>query len=127
MTLMVVAVGGMGLASTMSVNVLERRREIGVMRAIGAGGPAILGIVVVEGAFIGALSWALAVLLSWPVSAFLTDRFGMIFFESPLRFTVSPLGFAAWLGLSAAIAALSSLVPALRATGIPVREALAYE
>jgi putative ABC transport system permease protein len=77
--------------------------------------------------FIGTLSWALALVVSWPESAFLTDRFGMLFFEPPLRFAVSPIGSIAWLGLSTVIAAVSSLSSALKASKIAVREALAYE
>ncbi len=127
MTVMVVCVGGMGMASSMGVNVLERTREIGVMRAIGAGRGSILGMVVAEGAIVGAISWAFAVLLSWPVSSFLTQRFGMIFFESPLSFAVSRQGLWLWLGLSAVIAAVASILPALRAGKMSVREALSYE
>ena len=36
MSVLIAAVGAIGLAGTLSINVLERRREIGVMRAIGA-------------------------------------------------------------------------------------------
>ena len=49
MALLIVAVGGISLASTMSMNVLERTREIGVMRAIGARNADILQMVIVEG------------------------------------------------------------------------------
>ena len=126
-TLMVVVVGGIGLTSSMSANVLERTREIGVMRAIGARTGTILGIVVSECAIIGGLSWAVAVMVSWPVSAFLTDRFGMMFFESPLTFAVSPLGLIVWIGLSVVFAAMTGFIPALRAAKMPVREAIAYE
>ena len=48
-------VGGLGLMTTMSLNVLERRREMGVLRAIGATPAAVWAIVVAEGAVIGAL------------------------------------------------------------------------
>ncbi|MEZ4662019.1 MAG: FtsX-like permease family protein [Caldilineaceae bacterium] len=48
---------GARLAGTMSTNVLERTREIGVMRFIGASDGAVLRIVIVEGVIIGLLSW----------------------------------------------------------------------
>ena len=41
MSALIAAVGAIGLAGTLSINVLERRREIGVMRAIGASSPTI--------------------------------------------------------------------------------------
>jgi putative ABC transport system permease protein len=57
MSLLVVAVGTSGLMGNMSINVLERRREIGVMRAIGASDRAVMKIFLVEGLLIGLLSW----------------------------------------------------------------------
>jgi putative ABC transport system permease protein len=127
MSILVVIVGGLGLASTMSINVLERTREIGVMRATGAGTLDVIRIVVSEGTLIGLLSWLLAVVLAVPVSAYLSYTFGMVFFDAPLEFAVSPLGGAVWLGVAAGFAALASLYPAWNAASLPVREVLAYE
>ena len=53
-------VGGLGLAGTMSLNVLERTREIGVMRAVGGSDGSVRLIVVFEGLFVGILSWVLS-------------------------------------------------------------------
>ena len=50
-------VGGLGLMTTMSLNVLERRREMGVLRAIGATPAMVWRLVVAEGAFVALLSW----------------------------------------------------------------------
>src|SRR5262249_55250331 len=61
-------VGGLGLMTAMSLNVLERRREMGILRAVGAAPRFVWLIVAAEGAVISVLSWALAALLSWPVS-----------------------------------------------------------
>ena len=69
MSILVLLVGGLGLASTMSINVFERTREIGVLRAIGASTKDILKIIVAEGVLIGMLSWVFALLISWPVSS----------------------------------------------------------
>src|SRR5262249_58113873 len=49
MAVLLAVVGGLGLMGTMSINVLERTREIGVLRAIGASNGAVLRIVIVEG------------------------------------------------------------------------------
>ena len=87
----------------MSLNVLERTREIGVLRAIGAANRDVLRIVVAEGILIGTLSWCIALALSWPVSAWISYNFGMTFFDAPLEFIVSPTGSAAWLGLVAVL------------------------
>ncbi|HXV97134.1 MAG TPA: ABC transporter permease, partial [Anaerolineae bacterium] len=73
MAILLAVVGGLGLMGTMSVNVLERTREMGVMRAIGADNKAILQIVVVEGILIGVLSWFVAIVIALPISKLLSD------------------------------------------------------
>ena len=127
MAVLVATVGGIGLASTMSINVVERRREIGVMRAIGASSWAIAGMFVVEGVFVGALSWLLAVPLSIPSARLFSDLIGEAVIKLPLEFAYATGGMLLWLGIVAALSALASLWPALKATQISVREALAYE
>lgn len=68
MAILMALVGTLGLMSTMSINILERTREIGVMRAIGATPKKIKNLIVWEGLLIGSLSifisFALSVLLS---------------------------------------------------------------
>ncbi len=120
-------VGGLGLASTMSMNVLERTREIGVMRAIGASDSALHRIIIGEGVFIGLISWFLGVWLALPVSVVLSNAVGLAFLQRPLEFEFSVLGVGVWLIAAVVIAAISSLFPALRASRLTVREVLAYE
>ncbi len=127
MSVLVLIIGGLGLIATMSINVLERTREIGVLRAIGASTKALLKIIVTEGAIIGALSWILAVLLSWPLSKYISSTFGETFFEAPLQFAVSPAGMSIWLLLAIFFAALASFYPAWSASQLTVRQTLAYE
>lgn len=121
------AVGGLGLTGTMSINVLERTREIGVMRAIGASDGAVRGIVIVEGMFIGALSWLAGVLLALPISKLLSDAVGLSFLRRTLNFEFSLMGVALWLFIVVTVAALASFFPAWRASRLTVREVLAYE
>ncbi|HEX9385186.1 MAG TPA: ABC transporter permease, partial [Anaerolineales bacterium] len=66
MAVLTAIVGSMGLTGTMGMNVLERTREIGIMRAIGADDRAVMRMVIAEGVFIGMISFGLAVLLSIP-------------------------------------------------------------
>lgn len=127
MALLLAVVGGLGLMGTMSINVLERRREIGVMRAIGAGNRAVLSIVIVEGLLIGACSWVLGVLLALPLSKLLSDAVGVGFIQAALSYRFSTGGAVLWLGVILAIAAVASLLPARSAARITVREVLAYE
>ena len=54
---LVATVGGIGLAGSLSIGVVERTREIGVLRAIGARSRTLMGIFMMEGALQGLMSW----------------------------------------------------------------------
>ncbi len=120
-------VGGFGLMGTMSINVIERRREIGVMRATGATSPAVATIFVVEGVLLGILSWLFAVPLSYPGAYTFSNVIGQTLFELPFEFVYSVNGMLLWLLVVVVLSTLASLWPALRATKVSVRESLAYE
>jgi putative ABC transport system permease protein len=126
MAALFVLVGALGLATTMSLNVLDRTRELGVMRAIGAGAWRIMRIIVVEGTFVGILGWMLAILLSVPFTAAM-GRVIESFLESPMELGTSIYGWIVWLFVSMAIGALASALPAWKASRRPVAASLAYE
>lgn len=127
MAAMTALIGGLGLAGMMSLNVMERTREIGVMRSIGASNIAIGGIVITEGLVIGIISWALAIPLSIPMSIVLNDMLGDMIFGQPLPFVFLPMSLITWLVIVVAVSIIASLLPAYRATKMSVRETLAYE
>ena len=127
MAVLAAIVGSVGLASTMSINVVERAREIGVMRAIGAASATVLGIFVVEGMLVGVLSWLLALPFSYPGARVFSSAVGQSLMNIPLDFRFSAVGALGWLLVVVTLSALASLWPALRATQVSVREALAYE
>jgi putative ABC transport system permease protein len=127
MAILAAVVGSFGLMGTMSINVVERGREIGVMRAIGATSPAIAGIFVGEGMLLGVLSWLLAVPLSYPGAQIFSNVVGDTLMQLPLDFSYSMGAVLLWLAAVIVLSALASLWPALRATQVSVREALAYE
>jgi putative ABC transport system permease protein len=127
MALLIATVGGMGLMGTMSINVLERTKEIGVMRAIGAATGSILQIVLVEGVLIGLVSWAQGVLFAWPIGRLMSDQIGLAFLDSPLEFRYSVDGALIWLAAALLISAVASFWPAHNAASLSVRDVLAYE
>ena len=96
MAVLLGVVGGLGLTGTMTINVVERSREIGVLRAVGASDRSVLLIFLAEGILIGALSWALGVLVSLPVSKVLSDALGNVFVDRPLSWAYSVEGMIAW-------------------------------
>jgi putative ABC transport system permease protein len=126
MALLAAVVGSIGLMGTMSINVVERTREIGVMRATGATSVAIAELFVVEGVLLGVLSWLLAVPFSYPGGRLLSDLVGQTM-HVPFNYSYSVGGVVAWLLIVIVLSTLASLWPALRATRVSVREALVYE
>ncbi len=127
MALVIAAVGGLGLAGTMSLNVIERTREIGVLRAIGASNSRVLQVIMLEGLFLGILSWLLAAALSFPVSQLLIDTVGSTLFGISLTFAFSTIGLWIWLGMVLVLAAGASMLPAWNASRVSVRAVLAHE
>jgi putative ABC transport system permease protein len=127
MTVILATVGGLGLTGTMSLNVIERTREIGVMRAFGASSRVISRIVIIEGLLIGMMSWILAIGLSLPISSYLARTVGVSFMDYPMTATISPEGILAWVVIDIVISTLASLFPAMRAARLTVTEVLAYE
>ena len=120
-------VGGLGLAGTMTMNVVERAREIGVMRAIGARDAAVLLVFLAEGLLIGLLAWLIGMPVSLPISKLLSDALGQAFVQRPLAYTPAFDGILLWFVVVGVLALVASLLPSWRATRHAVREVLAYE
>ncbi|MCP4426704.1 MAG: ABC transporter permease [Chloroflexi bacterium] len=120
-------VGGLSLAGTMSLNVLERTQEIGIIRAIGAASGSIMQIVIIEGVFVGLLSWLLAAILAYPMGWVMSTAVGVSFIKIPLAYDFAPLGILLWLLIVIILAIIASYIPARNASRLIVRHALAYE
>jgi putative ABC transport system permease protein len=127
MALLTAVVGSIGLTGTMGMNVLERTREIGVMRAIGAVDLAIMKSVVAEGALIGLISWVVAVLLSFPISYLLLKIISEAMINAPIPLSFTLDGILLWLGVVLGLSILASVIPARSAARLTIREVLAYE
>jgi putative ABC transport system permease protein len=127
MAMILAAVGAMGLAGTMSINVMERIREFGVMRAIGASDGAVKRLVIVEGVVIALLSWAISVIGGFPMGNIISNAVGRDFLDMPLIYVVTPNGIVLWLGIVIVLAVVAGFLPARSASRLTVREVLAYE
>ena len=127
MAMLTAIVGAMGLAGTMSMNVLERTREIGIMRAIGATDLEIIRMVLVEGLLIGIISFALAIILAVPFTYLLSTIVSNATFETPIAVVFTTTGYLIWLGVVIILSILASVLPARNAARLTIREVLAYE
>jgi putative ABC transport system permease protein len=127
MALLTAFVGSIGLTGTMGMNVLERTREIGVMRAIGAVDLAIIKSVVIEGVFIGLISWGMAWALSYPISFLLLNIISAAIRTDPIALAFTLEGVFVWLAVVLVLSAVASVLPARNAARLTIREVLAYE
>lgn len=127
MALLLAAVGGLGLTTTMSINMMERVREVGVLRAIGASNASVRSIVLAEGMAMAAISWVVGVAISVGLAPFLSAQLGLALIKIPLQYHYSLIGAGVWFLILLAIAAAASLAPARNAVRLTVREVLAYE
>ncbi len=112
MALLTAFVGAIGLAGTMGMNVIERTREIGVMRAIGAGDLTIIKSVVIEGALIGLISWACAWVLSYPITAVMLRIISEAMESDPVPLAFTLQGVLWWLGVVLLLSSAASMLPA---------------
>ena len=127
MAVLTAFVGSIGLMGTMSINVLERTREIGVMRTIGAIDRVIMLSVIIEALVIGLITWLLAIALSFPISYLLLNIIGKAMMGSPLATSFTPLGILVWLGVVIVLSVIASVIPARNAARLTINEVLAYE
>ncbi len=129
LALLVLVVSALGMASATGINIMERTREIGVLRAIGATPKMIYGLFVAEGMVISIVSILSGLLLAWPLSVVASAFFGDLILGSgvPLRFAFSNLGFAVTLTVTLTFGWLASRIPARKAIKVSTREALSYE
>jgi putative ABC transport system permease protein len=126
LAVIVALVGGLALMGALSIGVIERTKEIGVLRAVGARSRSILGIFVMEGLLQGILSWAIAMPLSFLTSPLLANALGNAMFGATLDYQYNWSAVAIWLGTVLVISILASVLPARNATRISVRDSLAY-
>jgi len=119
-------VGALALSGSISLSVMERSREIGVMRAIGASSWAVARLFIGESLIQGWLSWLIALPLSIPAGWVMVKGLGQAA-EIDLVFHYTTSGVLSWFIIVTILALVASLIPVLRAMRISVRENLAYQ
>ncbi|MEW6035781.1 MAG: ABC transporter permease [Candidatus Micrarchaeota archaeon] len=114
------AVGAVGISNTMFMSVLERRREIGTMKAIGARTEQVRDLFLVESSVIGFTGGFLGIATAALIGAALSAIFAVTFVFDPLVMAGSAL-FSIGIGL------VSGTFPAIEAAKVDPIEALRYE
>ncbi len=129
LSLLVLIVSAIGMASATSINVMERTREIGVMRAIGATPQKIYQIFVGEGLIVSLISIILGLLISYPLSQAAAVFFGELMLGEmmALDYAFSVQGFWITLITTLIFSWIASRIPARGAIKLSTREALSYE
>ncbi len=115
----------LGLTSTLLINVLERVREIGVLRAIGAARSQVTRVVVAEGLLLSALGIVFGIPTGLWLEYALVGLFQSAGFVLPYRFPAAGIGLTVLVGL--AVGVLGALLPARRAARLDILAALRYE
>lgn len=123
--LVVALVGALSLYTTLTSSVLERRREIGIWRAMGASGRRIAGVFWAEGLALGMLAWGASLLCSIPLAYGFLQLLGLLLIHAP--FTFDPWLFVTMLIAILVIVLLASLNPMLRAAHVRIVDLLHYE
>ncbi|KAA3646504.1 MAG: ABC transporter permease [Chloroflexi bacterium] len=126
MTILMAIVGSIGLSGTLSINVIERRREIGVMRAVGASSTDVGRVFSGEGLMLGLISWAQAVPLALLAGPVFVRAIGTAI-DFPAVYAPAFQGIWIWFIIVVVLSLVASWLPARRATQISVNESLAYE
>lgn len=126
LSVIVAIVGGIALMGALSISVVERTKEIGVLRAIGARSRTIMGIFLMEGVLQGLLSCVIAIPISFALGGSFAKALGQSMFGATLDYAYNWTAVGIWLTIMLVISAIASVVPAYSATRISVRESLAY-
>jgi putative ABC transport system permease protein len=125
MVIVVAAIGIMGLINTLVLNITERRRELGILRAVGASGGALMRLLISEGIVLGMAGFALGLVGGFGLSHYLVHLVGAELFR--LRFILSPTLLLFTGLMTLAVAAGASVAPGLLAARLRPIEAVRYE
>lgn len=115
----------LGLLNTLTINVLERTREIGVVRAVGGSRTQVRRVVTAEALLLGIFGAAMGVLAGVAMSYGFIAAFGTVGWEMPYFFPVAGIIAAVIVGVLLAL--FAAVLPARNAARLDIIRALQYE
>ena len=124
-------VASLGIVNTMVMSVLERTREIGIMKAVGASDSDIHAIFLVESGLIGLLGGIMGLLLAWVVAGLINlviNAIGQEHGVPPMHYFAFPI-WLCWAGmaLSVVVSIIAGFVPTCRAASVDPVSALRHD
>ena len=122
---LVALVGVLGLFNTLTTSVLERRREIGILRSLGATGWRVATVFWTEGMALAGVSWAVALVVGIPAAYAFVGLVSSVLL--PIDFAFSPVAVLLMLAFTVVMATAASVIPALGAARMRVADTLRYE
>jgi putative ABC transport system permease protein len=120
-------VGGIGIMNTMFTAVLERTREIGVMKSIGARNRDILGMFLIESGLLGTAGGVIGIIIGFMISKGVEVGVNYQFGAGTLMAAFPWYLIVGALAFSFGVGAISGLMPARRASRLKPVDALRYE
>jgi len=127
LTIIIIFIASNGIMLTMMTNIIERTRETGVLKAIGAANSELAKMIFAEAVFIGFLAWCVGCIVTLPLSLVVAYFLGILLIQTPFELVLNPLIFVYTLPISIAVTTIASLIPMQKIMKMPVREALIHE
>jgi len=125
--LLALVVGGLSLVLTIRLNIVERTREIGVMRAIGASVKMVFKMLWIENLLLGSISIVIGALLSFPLGMIISRFLGNLMFETPLDYKISILGSFSTILIMWVFLRIALALPRRHLKKVSLRKALVWE
>ncbi|MFW6015460.1 MAG: FtsX-like permease family protein [bacterium] len=127
LSIIIFVVGTVGLSGTLSLKILERSREIGILRTIGATNKKIKKMIILEVVLLGGFAWVIGLIMSLPLTCFTGNMLGKAMFLIPLNYELNEKGVIISFILSIALAWLSSLLICKKINKMKTIDVLKYE
>lgn len=127
LTVIIMFIAGNGVILSMTTNILERTKEIGILKAIGGSNYQLAKMTLIEAVVIAFLAWCLACLLTLPISYWMVYWLGILLIETPLPLVIDPIMFLLSLPILIILTSVASIIPMRQIMRLPVREALLFE
>ena len=119
-----VVIAGLGIVNTLALSVVERTREIGLLRAVGLGRLQLAGTIAIESVLTAVFGTVLGLAVGTGLAAAMTK----VLADQGLNSLVVPwAALGTMLGLAVVVGVLAAGGPAVRAARMPVLEAVSYE